>query len=84
MLLQDLTAQINLHNVKLENDFNTKICMTIKQNLNTPVNTVCASANMVHEEIKNLNINPEKYEQIRSKFNVMNSSLNVMRMLTVY
>ena len=78
-MLQDITTKIDLHNFKLENEFNNKLCVSMKNNLQTPVNTVCAALEMVEADVKNFQTGTnEQKDRIHNFFKIINASLNVI------
>jgi hypothetical protein len=55
-----------------------KMCVSLKQSLLTPVNTVFATIEMVKEDVKELLVTIEKTKYINNLFDVMNASLCVV------
>jgi hypothetical protein len=78
LLLRDITSEIELHNSRIEKEMQEKMCVSLKQSLQTPVNTVFAAVDMVKEDVKDLLITEQKTKYINNLFDVMNSSLCVV------
>ena len=78
LLLRDITSEIDLHNNRIEKEMQEEVCLSIKQSLKTPVNTVFAALEMVKEDVKELLITEQQAKYVANLFEVMNSSLCVV------